>query len=184
LLGSYKKNMKQNILLCLSVISLVVSCVAINFSRNSAQLVYVDINKLVEGYHRTKVAKAEFDKKAAAMKANVDSLMADWQVELQEYERMRPAFSAKELSMREELLSNKQQQVSAYQEAVQKQIVEEDKKITQTVINEINDYVKEYGEAKGYSIIFGASGGGNIMYADKGTDLTEDILKGLNESNK
>ena len=86
----------------------------------------------------------------------------------------------KEISLKQELLNNKQQQISSYQQAIQKQIQEEDKKATQTVINDINDYVKEYGKKKGYKIIFGASGSGNIMYADEGTDLTEKILEGLN----
>jgi len=54
------------------------------------------------------------------------------------------------------------------------------KKVTQTVINDINDYVKEYGKEHGYKIIFGASGGGNIMYADDSSDLTNEVLKGLN----
>ena len=86
----------------------------------------------------------------------------------------------KEISLKQELLNNKQQQISSYQQVIQKQIQEEDKKATQTVINDINDYVKEYGKKKGYKIIFGASGSGNIMYADERTDLTEKILEGLN----
>jgi len=86
----------------------------------------------------------------------------------------------KELKLKQELLGNKQQQINGYQEAIQKKIQEEDKKVTQTVINDINDYIKEYGKSHSYKIIFGASGGGNIMYADESTDLTEEVLKGLN----
>lgn len=89
--------------------------------------------------------------------------------------------SKKELSLKQELLSNKQQQLNNYQQAIQKQIQEEDKKVTQTVINNINDYVKEYGKSHNYKIILGASGSGNFMYADPMTDLTETILLGLNE---
>ena len=79
------------------------------------------------------------------------------------------------------MLGNKQQQINNYQQAIQKQIQEEDKKASQTIINDINDYVKEYGKKHRYQIIFGASGSGNIMYADEGTDLTQDVLKGLNK---
>lgn len=114
------------------------------------------------------------------MKANVDSLVGKWQKELQAYEKERVSLSPKELKLKQELLGNKQQQINSYQEAIQKQIQEEDKKVTQTVINDINDYIKEYGKKKGYKIIFGASGGGNIMYADESTDLTAEVLKGLN----
>lgn len=163
-----------------SLLAIILSVVSIYFSRTSSELVYVDVNKLIEGYKRTKVAKAEFDKKAATMKTNIDSLVAGWQKELQAYEKERASLSPKELQLKQELLGNKQQQINGYQEAVQKQIQEEDKKVTQTVINDINDYVKEYGKNKGYKIIFGASGGGNIMYAEESTDLTAEILKGLN----
>jgi hypothetical protein len=75
----------------------------------------------------------------------------------------------------------KQNQINNYQEAIQKKLKEEDQKATQTVINDINDYVKEYGKKHNYDIIFGASGAGNIMYAKESTDLTEVVLEGLNK---
>jgi outer membrane protein len=162
-------------------IALLFSILAFYNSLNSTSQVYVDVNKLIEGYKRTKIAKAEFDKKANVMKANVDSLVGKWQKELQAYEKERASLTPKELKLKQELLGNKQQQINSYQEAIKKQIQEEDKKVTQTVINDINDYIKEYGKKKGYKIIFGASGGGNIMYADESTDLTTEVLKGLNE---
>jgi outer membrane protein len=164
----------------LSAVAIVLAALSIYFSRSSSQLVYVDVNKLMEGYKRTKVAKADFDKKATTMKGNIDSLMTGWQKELQAYEKERVSLSPKELKLKQELLQNKQQQINGYQEAIQKKIQEEDKKVTQTVINDINDYVKEYGKKHGYKIIFGASGGGNIMYAAESTDLTEVVLNGLN----
>lgn len=164
----------------LSFIALLGVIVTFFYLKSSSELVYVDVNKLIDGYSRTKIAKADFEKKATTLKANVDSLLTDWQKELQNYEKERASLSAKELELKQQLLGNKQQQINGYQEAIQKQIQEEDKKTTQTVINDINDYIKEYGKKHGYKIIFGASGGGNIMYADEATDLTADVLKGLN----
>ena len=164
----------------LPFVAILISLIAIFYAKTSSELVYVDVNKLMQGYKRTKVAKAEFDKKSSTMKANIDALLENWQKELKNYEKERTTLSSKELKLKQELLSNKQQQINSYQEAIQKQIQEEDKKVTQTVINDINDYVKEYGKTKGYKIIFGASGGGNIMYAEESTDLTDEVLKGLN----
>jgi outer membrane protein len=173
--------MFKNYQTILSVTAILLALVSFYFSRTSSELVYVDVNKLMDGYKRTKIAKADFEKKASVMKGNVDSLITGWQKELQAYEKERASLSPKELKLKQELLNNKQQQLNGYQEAIQKKIQEEDKKVTQTVINDINDYVKEYGKNHGYKIIFGASGGGNIMYASDATDLTQDILKGLND---
>ncbi|MEW7277952.1 OmpH family outer membrane protein [Aquimarina sp. 2201CG1-2-11] len=150
------------------------------FLQSSTELVYVDVNKLLEGYNRTKVVKEEFDKKAKTMQANVDSLLSNWQKELKLYEKERSGMSKKELELKQQLLSNKQQQINNYQQAVQKQLQEEDKKVTQTVINDINDFVKEYGKKKGYKVIFGATGSGTIMYGEESADLTDEVLIQLN----
>lgn len=164
----------------IAIIALAASVFAIFKTSTSSDQVYVDVNKLLEGYKRTKVVKSEFEAKAKTLNANVDSLMTDWQKELKSYEKERSKMSKKELELKQQLLSNKQQQINNYQQAIQKQIQEEDKKSTQTVINDINDYVKEYGKKNNHKIIFGASGSGNIMYADEATNLTEKILTGLN----
>lgn len=164
----------------LAVIAMLIAVFAVVKSGQTSELVYVDVNKLIEGYKRTKVVRGEFEAKAKTLKANVDSLVVGWQNELKQYEKERSKYSKKELKLKQELLGNKQQQINNYQQAIQQQIKEEDQKSTQTVINDINDYIKEYGKKEGYRIIFGASGSGNIMYAEESSDLTEKVLEGLN----
>lgn len=174
----------KKISVIIALAAIVFSSVSLYYSLNSSTLVYVDVNKLLDGYSRTKVEREIFQNKAKTLSANVDSLVVDWQKELKLYEKERTKLTDKEKELKQELLSNKQQQINNYQKAIQKQIQEEDKKSTQTVINDINDYVKDYGKENDYRIIFGASGSGNIMYADNTTDLTETILEGLNSEYK
>lgn len=166
----------------ISIIAAVLAAFSFYFAKQSSnEIAYVDINKLLDGYKRTEKVRAEFEEKAKTLNANVDSLMTDWQNELKAYEKERSSMSKKELELKQELLGNKQQQIGNYQQAIQKQIQEEDQKATQTVINDINDFVKEYGKNKGYYLVLGASGSGNIMYASDAADLTEEVLEGLNK---
>lgn len=166
--------------LLLSIAALLLS-IFIFYTNQSNNPVYVDVNKLLDGYKRTEVERAKFEEKAKGLQANVDTLMAEWQNDLKLYEKERSTMSKKELELKQELLGNKQQQINSYQQAIQKQIQEEDQKATQTVINDINDYVKEFGKQHNYKIIFGASGSGNIMYANDASDLTQEVLEGLNK---
>ncbi|WP_405206222.1 OmpH family outer membrane protein [Aquimarina sp. LLG6339-5] len=170
----------NKIALPIALIALVASIASFFYLQSSSDLVYVDVNKLLDGYKRTKIVKAEFDEKAKTMKSNVDSLLANWQKELKTYEKERSGLSKKELELKQQLLGNKQQQINNYQQAVQKQLQEEDKKVTQTVINDINDFVKEYGKKNGYKVIFGATGSGTIMYGEESADLTDKVLEELN----
>lgn len=168
--------------LALAIIAVIISAISLFKTTSKTEQVYVDVNKLLEGYSRTSIVRADYEKKATLMRSNVDSLMSTWQEELKTYEKERKSMTKKELALKEELLSTKQQQISNYQQAIRKQLQEEDQKVTQTVINDINDFVKEYGKDKGYQIILGATGAGTIMYADEGTDLTLEILEKLNVS--
>lgn len=164
----------------LAVVALVASVATFYLSMSNSEQVYVDVNKLIEGYSRTKVEREAFNKKTTVLKGNVDSLVTNWQSELMAYEKERASLSKKEIELKQQLLNNKQQQLNNYQQAIQKQIQDEDQKMTQTVVNDINGYVKEYGKSHGYPIIFGAGGSGNIMYAEEASDLTAQVLAGLN----
>lgn len=175
---------KETLGLVLAIVAILFSVYTFVDSSSSKEQVYVDINKLIEGYKRTVQVREDFKVKATQMQSNVDSIVKGWQAELQDYEKTRSKMTKKELALKQELLSNKQQQVNNYQEAVKRQLADEDQKNTQTILNDINDYVKTYGKDHGYAIIFGATGSGNIMYASEGTDLTEDVLGALNKDFK
>lgn len=164
----------------ISLTALLLSVFSFFYFSSKSELVYVDINQLLEGYNRTALVKKELDEKSNALKANTDSLMSDWQNELRTYEKERSLMTEKELALKQELLKNKQQQINNYQQTVQQQMQQENQKSTQTVINDINDFVKKYGASHNYRIIFGATGGGNVMYAKESSDLTDEILEALN----
>jgi outer membrane protein len=161
-------------------LAIAMSSAALYFSFQSSDYAYVDINKILEGYKRTKIVQSDYEKKAKVLSANVDSLVLNWQKELKIYEKEQAKYTKKERSLKQELLATKQQQISNYQQAVQQQIEEEDQKATQTIINDLNDFIKDYGKKSGFKIIFGAKGSGNIMYANSASDITEEVLEGLN----
>lgn len=151
------------------------------FMGRTMKVVYVDNNVLMTKYEGMKDSRAEYEKKAAVWQANADTLMSEWQNELKAYEKERNRMTAKEKELKEQLLSTRQQQIGQYQEAVQLKAKEEEQKMTQTVLNEVNDFLKEYGKKHNYTYILGATGIGNIVYANKAHDITEEILKGLNQ---
>lgn len=65
-------------------------------------------------------------------------------------------------------------------ETINKQSEEEDAKLSNAVVNEVNAYIKEYGKNHSYKIIIGANNSGNVLYAQDGVDLTQEVLTGLN----
>lgn len=171
----------NNILSYVVLVLLCVFGVYSYFTKATAAIVYVDINELIEGYKRTPIEQANFETKAAQLSANRDSLIKDWQGELKQYEKERAKMTQRELALKQELLSNKQQQINQYQQAIEQQISDAQQQMNQKIVSDINRYIQEYGKKQQYPIIFGASGAGNIMYAKESTNLTSQVLQGLNQ---
>jgi outer membrane protein len=120
----------------------------------------------MQGYHGATAQHETFQRKAKVWQQRLDSLTSELQ-----------ALNLTSVAIR----SSKEQQLLRYREAVQQQAEQENQRLTKAVLAEINAYIKQYGKAKGYTFILGATESGNIVYAAEGTDITSDVLKGLNE---
>ena len=59
-----------------------------------------------------------------------------------------------------------------------------EKKYNEEVINQMNQYVKDYGEKNDFDFVYGAEGSGVLMFANKKLDITEEVIKYVNERYK
>jgi len=146
---------------------------------NEANIAYVETAVLIDGYEGTKVARKQFEEKSKIWQANTDTLVMQWENEIKAYEKERSSMTDKEKELKEEILRNKQQQLGQYQETMKRKAQEEDQLMTQTVMNDINAYIEDYGKEAGFTYILGAAGG-NIVYAEDAQNITEEVLNGLN----
>jgi outer membrane protein len=74
-----------------------------------------------------------------------------------------------------------------YQVALQKadeeyQIASE--KFTADIWKRLNKYIGDFGKERNYDFVFGASGGGNVMYADETNDATNEVIEYINNKYK
>lgn len=81
----------------------------------------------------------------------------------------------------EEKLAKKQQELTALDADLTKQLMAEKEKRNMEVHDTIVSYIARYNKSKNYSFIFERSYGGTLLYANPAFEITNDILKGLNE---
>lgn len=144
------------------------------------QIVYVDSMKIFANYKGSLKAKAEYEKKLAQWKANIDTLTSELTSSITKHEKEKSKMSAREKKLSEELLVSKRQQLENYRAAVSENASKEDQTVTSQVTKEINDFMNRYGEAHRYDFILGATNVGNVVFAKKGKNITEEVLKELN----
>lgn len=140
----------------------------------------MDSQKLINGYQGMLDARKVYQQKAASWKANIDTLTAEVQRQIMDYEQGVSKMTVKERELSQELIKTKQKQLYEYQQAMNSQAQQEDSKMTSEVLTQVNTYLKTYGEQHGYTIILAATEYGNLAYADEKLDITEEVLEGLN----
>jgi outer membrane protein len=158
---------------------------AINQMYFTPRIAYVNTGKLMVGFAESnkveKEIKAEDDKWQAQYKQLKDSLEAAVKTMSKDYNSAIPA-KKKEM---QDMLSARNQEVNNYKQVNTRKMEELRQKKMQGVFEKVNVYLGEYGKKHRYTIIFGTMMGGNIVYADdRKVDITEDIMKGLNERYK
>ena len=153
---------------------LLVSC-------NEQKTAYVDTTKIVQEYKEMKDVEAEFSTKSDSVRKQLDSVARVFQQEVQAYQSEMNSMSQAERQEKEQELMQKQQMLQQQQQMQSSRLREESNAVMDSIVTKIKDYVKDYGKDNNYTYIFGSNESANIMYAEEGLDITQDILKELNK---
>lgn len=145
-------------------------------------VVYVDSAKLLNQYQGMIDARNAYQIKASARKGNIDTLTVDVQDAIKKYEKESVSMTTREKELSQELIRTKQKQLMDYQRAMNEKAQQEDNTMTSQVLEQVNAYLKKYGEQQGYQIVLATTEFGNVAYADESLDITDAVLEGLNKS--
>lgn len=148
---------------------------------SETKLAYVDSARLLSKYQGMIDAKSSFQEKSTLWQSNIDTLEAELWSEQQKFQQEEKQMTVRERKLSQELLLTKRQQLSDYVKAIREKANQEDSKVTAQVVEQVNTYLKDYGQKKGYRIIIAATEFGNLAYAEEGLDITEEVLTGLNK---
>jgi outer membrane protein len=151
----------------------------------SPKIAYVNTGKLMVGFSEAskieKELKTEEDKWRAEAKTIEDSLQKTVNTMSSEYNK---ASAAKQKEM-QDMLSARNQQLNNFKQANMRRIEKMRNEKMQGVYEKANIYFAEYGKKHRYSIILGTVAGGNILYGNENYyDITNELIKGLNERYK
>ncbi len=150
-------------------------------SCNEQKTAYVDTTKIVQEYKEMKDVEADFTSKSDSVRKQLDSVARSFQQEVQAYQAGMNSMSEAQRKAKEQELMQKQQMLQQQQQMQSNRLREQSTVIMDSIVTKIKDYVKAYGKENNYTYIFGSNESANIMYAEEGLDITQDILNKLNE---
>ncbi|MBS1914306.1 MAG: OmpH family outer membrane protein [Bacteroidetes bacterium] len=168
------------IALAISLLALL-ACAGMLFCGNHRMKIgFVRTSELVYGFSGMKEAHDLFEKKRLSGQALLDSLNGDYQRSLSGYTARKASLNAAQQKEGQQFLVKQEQNLEAQRADLEGRIRDEDQRMTQGVLSQINSLTQEYGKEHGYDLILATTQSGNILYGDEAIDLTKELLAVLN----
>ncbi|MGB5229644.1 OmpH family outer membrane protein [Eudoraea sp.] len=145
---------------------------------------FVDNVKLMDGYQEKMDIEARYKVKAETLNKKRDSISQAFQIEAQAFQTK--AQSMPETQAQEEygVLQQRGQFIGQQLQQEEQQMQSEGQIEMDSLISKVKKEINSYGKSNGFTYILSGGDGGSVLYGTDTKDLTQDILKILNEQYK
>jgi outer membrane protein len=149
---------------------------------SGCKIAFVDIDTLEANYDYFKLKKTEFETRQKEIDARLEkmanTLQAEYSVLQQKAEKGE--MSQQEGNTAQQALLQKQQELELQRQTLGDKYMKDQEAFNKEIHDNLHKYIELYNEEKGYDYILSYSKDGSILFANKGLDVTSDIIKGMN----
>ena len=150
------------------------------------RIAYVDIDTLEANYEYLKTKRDELQKRQ-------ENLQDQMERAAQQLQRQQAAFvqkvqagqvSQSEGEATQKRLIQEEKSLQTRQQAQMEQLIKERDNFNKDLQNRLDNFLEEYNKDKKFAYVLTYTKGGMILYADKAYDITEDVIRGMNEMSR
>ena len=160
---------------------LVIAFAIVLSSCTQTKVAYIDVETIMKEYEAATALETEFLARQQEMATELEGLQAPFQAKVQEYYKNVETMSAAKRAEAEQALQQEQQMIQGRQQQVSQQLQQENQEKSEVLIKRIDSLVAVYSKTKGFNLVLGTQGNGTVMYGDDALNVTEDVIRTLNE---
>ncbi|MCX6180358.1 MAG: OmpH family outer membrane protein [Bacteroidetes bacterium] len=172
--------MLAKISIAISFVALIlVSCFLLGTQNKT--VAFANTEKLVYSFKGMQAAHDAYNLKQQQIKGELEKLNMEYQSLIQHFKENQKSLSEKQEREEIQAIGSKEMELKNLDEKTKSELREMDEKSTQGVLNQVDALVKKYAEDEGYDLVLGGNDG-NILYGSEVLDITEDLIKHINEN--
>jgi outer membrane protein len=145
---------------------------------------YVDNNKMMEKYQEKIDIETKFKTKADALVKKRDSISQAYQIEAQAFQLKAQKMSQKKAQEEYGLIQQRAQFMGQQLQQEEQDIQSAGQVEMDSMVNKVRREIEAYGKANGYTFVFTGGEGGSVLYGPDANDITEQLVKILNDKYK
>lgn len=149
------------------------------------RVAYIDLDTIQKYYEFFKLKNDDIEREKTRYDNQIQSELNKLERDRIEFLKKGQAITQVEAEKFQQEYQTRYQQIGQRQQTLQGQHLENQAKAIDDIQKRINEYLKEYNEAGKYNFIFSTQEGNpTLYYKDTAFNITNEVLKGLNEKYK
>lgn len=155
-------------------------------SNEGLNIAYVKIDTIINNYELFYELSARFDEKSKQSEAELQSKSRDLETKMRDFQNkvQKGLVTRATAAEMEQELMQEQQTLMQRRDELRMELAEEEQVMQRQLINEISEYLEDFNSDGRWDYIFSYSFGTNLLYVKEAFDITDEVLKGLNEDYK
>jgi outer membrane protein len=148
------------------------------------KIAYINSDSVLKYYEFFNVNKEKLETKGKKLDQDFRNRAQSLQNDINAYQRNVGTMTIGQAKAVEEDLGKKQQNLQLYQRSLEQEIMTDQAKMNEELYAKITAYLKLYGDEKGLQVVFKYDPSSDLLYGGKTIDITQEVIKGLNEAFK
>ena len=145
-------------------------------------IAYVQSDSLLANYDYMQEIESELGSLSEKYEKEYQNRAQGLQTEINDFQRTAQNLTVAQGKALEESLMKKQQNLRIYQEDLSRKIRQREAELNNELYQSISDYLKEYGDKNNLQLVLTYSRGSDVLYANEGLEITNDVIDGLNNA--
>ncbi|MEL1246065.1 OmpH family outer membrane protein [Flavobacterium sp. DGU11] len=145
---------------------------------------YVNIQILSDSLQEFKDLESQSKVKMEEMGRDLDARVQQFKLEAASFENEAKAKGPQWAQLKGQELQKREQELGMMQQAMTRQLQDEFRPKNDSVTSKMKRFIKDYGKKNGYDYIYATADISSILYAKEGYNITDKILKELNDTYK
>jgi outer membrane protein len=150
----------------------------------AAGIVYINSDSLLAKYDFYKDAQKELEKKRQSFEQDLNRRVSSLERDIANFQQKANSMTLQQAKATEQSLIERQQNLAQYKQTLENQYLEEEFKMAEKLNKNLEDFMQRYAKEKGYKLILGYKPGVTVWYGDPALDITDEVVKRLNEEYK
>ncbi|MGY6559189.1 MAG: OmpH family outer membrane protein [Nitritalea sp.] len=151
-------------------------------SISDLKIAYILTDSVIANYEFFKKKSEEIAEKGRRFEGELSSRARGFEQEVANFEQTAQSMTPNQARAKQEDLVKKERNLMSYRDNIMQELSGDEQKLYADVYERIHEFLDSYAKQNDLEMILSNTRGGAVWYSKKSLDITDDVVKGLNEA--